>query len=157
MYACMALLGTSSSLPIGSNKGGGMSRFRIWAYFPLTFLFALGFATHGQNPPISFGKQSATPAPINPGARARVVEGYGKLPLAFEANQGQTAGQVKFLSRGSGYTLFLTSDEAVLALKNRQSSVVNRQLSNAKNRKLRLKTRRRPNAQSATDHGPRTT
>jgi hypothetical protein len=50
-------------------------------------------------------------------ARARAVEAYGKLPLRFEANAGQTGGQVKFLSRGSGYTLFLTSSEAVLALK----------------------------------------
>src|SRR2546422_1999265 len=41
---------------------------------------------------------------------------YGKLPLIFEANQGQTDPQVKFLSRGSGYTLFLTPTEAVLTL-----------------------------------------
>jgi hypothetical protein len=38
------------------------------------------------------------------------------LPLFFEPNQGQTAPQVKFLSRGSGYGLFLTADEAVLQL-----------------------------------------
>jgi len=46
-----------------------------------------------------------------------LLEGYGKLPLSFEANQGQTDRQVKFLSRGRGYTLFLTSNEAVLALR----------------------------------------
>jgi hypothetical protein len=50
-------------------------------------------------------------------ARARAAEAYGKLPLRFEANAGQTGDRVKFLSRGSGYTLFLTSSEAVLALK----------------------------------------
>ena len=38
------------------------------------------------------------------------------LPLSFEANQGQTDDQVKFMSRGSGYTLFLTATEAVLTL-----------------------------------------
>jgi hypothetical protein len=38
------------------------------------------------------------------------------LPLFFEPNQGQTAPQVKFLARGSGYGLFLTADEAVLQL-----------------------------------------
>jgi hypothetical protein len=48
--------------------------------------------------------------------RAQVSEAYGKLPLSFEINHGQTAPQVKFLSRGSGYNLFLTSNEAVLAL-----------------------------------------
>jgi beta-propeller repeat-containing protein/centrosomal CEP192-like protein len=48
---------------------------------------------------------------------AKMVQPYGKLPLRFDANQGQTDPQVKFLSRGSGYTLFLTSTEAVLALR----------------------------------------
>lgn len=41
---------------------------------------------------------------------------YARLPLAFEANQGQVDSEVKFLSRGNGYTLFLTSTEAVLSL-----------------------------------------
>src|SRR5438445_932371 len=48
--------------------------------------------------------------------KPQVLAAYGKLPLSFEANQGQTDPQVKFLSRGSGYTLFLTSTEAVLTL-----------------------------------------
>jgi Carboxypeptidase regulatory-like domain/Beta-propeller repeat/Putative Ig domain len=48
--------------------------------------------------------------------RLRANEAYGKLPLSFEANQGQTDTQVKFLSRGAGYNLFLTSTEAVLSL-----------------------------------------
>ncbi len=39
-----------------------------------------------------------------------------KLPLSFEANQGQTDPQVRFLSRGQGYSLFLTNSAAVLAL-----------------------------------------
>jgi hypothetical protein len=38
------------------------------------------------------------------------------MPFFFEPNQGQTAPQVKFLARGSGYGLFLTADEAVLQL-----------------------------------------
>ena len=37
--------------------------------------------------------------------------------MTFEANDGQTDAQVKFLSRGNGYSLFLTPTEAVLALK----------------------------------------
>jgi hypothetical protein len=46
-----------------------------------------------------------------------LAEGYGNLPLAFEANTGQTSNQVKYLSRGQGYTLFLTRHaEAVLVL-----------------------------------------
>ncbi|HWD00086.1 MAG TPA: SBBP repeat-containing protein [Candidatus Sulfopaludibacter sp.] len=38
------------------------------------------------------------------------------LPLSFEANRGQTAPVVKFLSRGDGYALFLTPDSAVFTL-----------------------------------------
>lgn len=33
---------------------------------------------------------------------------YGELPLRFEANLGQSHADVRFLCRGSGYTLFLT-------------------------------------------------
>ena len=52
----------------------------------------------------------------DPPMRPQVMESYGKLPLSFEANQGQTYSRVKFLSRGSGYALFLTEDSAVLSL-----------------------------------------
>src|SRR3989441_149346 len=66
---------------------------------------------------------SCAPAPatrtsteIPQATKQQVLVAYGKLPLIFEANQGQTDPQVKFLSRGSGYTLFLTPTEAVLTL-----------------------------------------
>jgi Beta-propeller repeat len=48
--------------------------------------------------------------------KAEIESDYGKLPLSFEANQGQTDSQVKFLARGRGYALFLTPTEAVLSL-----------------------------------------
>jgi beta-propeller repeat-containing protein len=48
--------------------------------------------------------------------RAHVRDSYGKLPLYFEANVGQTDAQVDFLARGAGYTLFLTPTEALMAL-----------------------------------------
>lgn len=41
----------------------------------------------------------------------------GQLPLSFEANTGQTDARVKFLSRGSNYGLYLTSDEAVMVFR----------------------------------------
>jgi Beta-propeller repeat/Abnormal spindle-like microcephaly-assoc'd, ASPM-SPD-2-Hydin len=49
--------------------------------------------------------------------RAQAVAGYGSLPLTFEANQGQTAAQVKFLSKGKGYTAFLTANGMLLSLR----------------------------------------
>ena len=58
------------------------------------------------------------PAPIHSSSEKQLqaVANYGKLPLSFEPNQGQTDPSVKFVSRGSGYALFLTNDGAVLAL-----------------------------------------
>jgi hypothetical protein len=47
----------------------------------------------------------------------RVPEQYGRLPLSFEPNRGQTDPRVAFLSRGAGYALFLLDrGEAVIAL-----------------------------------------
>ena len=55
-------------------------------------------------------------------ARHSIDARYGRLPLTFEANQGQTAPQVKFISRGPGYRAYLTADGMVLSLR---SSAVN--------------------------------
>ena len=49
-------------------------------------------------------------------ARARINEAYGRIPLHFEVNQGQTDERVKFLTRGRDYTMFLTERDAVLTL-----------------------------------------
>ena len=63
------------------------------------------------------GRQvSAAPTKIQP----KLVASYGKLPLSFEANQGQTDARVRFLARGDGYTIFLTDDEAILTLRKSQ-------------------------------------
>ncbi len=59
---------------------------------------------------------------------------FGQLPLSFEPNVGQTDEQVKFLSRGRGYTLFLTDREAVFFL--RQASDVKREASGLDNSAL---------------------
>ena len=56
------------------------------------------------------------PSTASKPASVTVQANYGKLPLSFEANQGQSDPQVKFLSRGSGYSLYLTDTAAVLAL-----------------------------------------
>jgi hypothetical protein len=47
-----------------------------------------------------------------------------RLPLAFEANQGQTDARVRFLARGPRYTVFLTDEEAVLALRGSAEAAV---------------------------------
>jgi hypothetical protein len=45
-----------------------------------------------------------------------LTQKYGQIPMQFEQNVGQTAKQVRFLSRGAGYSLFLTDKEAVFNL-----------------------------------------
>ncbi len=52
------------------------------------------------------------------------------LPLAFEPNHGQFDPQVRFVSRGRGYTLFLTDTEAVISAKG--SSPIRLALQNAR-------------------------
>jgi hypothetical protein len=66
--------------------------------------------------PLAAKKLSSPAAQADPAIRSTAVATYGSLPLAFEANQGQINPQVKFLSRGVGYSLFLTPTEAVLTL-----------------------------------------
>jgi hypothetical protein len=61
--------------------------------------------------------------PVDPGSAANakkslaISKSYGNLPLSFEANRGQVDPQVRFLSRGKGYSLFLTDRSVVLALR----------------------------------------
>jgi hypothetical protein len=58
----------------------------------------------------------ASPAPTSTAASNRVAVHYGKIPLSFEANRGQAAPHAQYLSRGSGYSLFLAPGEVVLNL-----------------------------------------
>src|SRR5215467_1093778 len=60
---------------------------------------------------------SSDPSPV----RASSAQILG-LPMQFERNAGQTDSQVQFLSRGPGYTLFLTPTEAVLSLRSSSNS-----------------------------------
>jgi hypothetical protein len=77
-------------------------------------------------------KASASPA------RSKQAEASGRLPLSFEPNQGQTNAEVKFLARGSGYGLFLTPTEMVLALSEPRAKS-SHEASNGKGTALRMK------------------
>ena len=78
----------------------------IWAILP-----------HGQVESTSSLPVSASAlSKADAATTARVQEAYGKLPRSFEANQGQADAGVNFLSRGNGYSFFLTPTEMVLAL-----------------------------------------
>ncbi|HUZ45615.1 MAG TPA: hypothetical protein VMW54_03150, partial [Terriglobia bacterium] len=63
---------------------------------------------------VSRGEAQVRFAEVGRASQERVS--YNNLPLSFEVNRGQTDSRVKFLSRGQGYTLFLTRRDAVLSL-----------------------------------------
>ncbi|MBV9266816.1 MAG: SBBP repeat-containing protein [Acidobacteriaceae bacterium] len=58
-----------------------------------------------------------------PSNRAKKLD-IRKLALSFQPNQGQTDSRVKFLSQGSGFSLFLTSSSAVLKLGREEPEVL---------------------------------
>ena len=62
----------------------------------------------------------AVPTAPTPTERAVTATMLG-MPLQFEINQGQVDAPVKFLARGSGYTLFLTPTESVMVLQQREA------------------------------------
>ena len=77
----------------------------------------------------TIAKTATRPAPtttassaVSDQQRSRVRAAMGALPLAFEANQGQSDPQVKYMARGNGYTLFLTQTDAVLAVHSHSDS-----------------------------------
>lgn len=84
----------------------------LLAFLPMT----------GTRTPQGSGNESATGTSLKArrilasARNSKFVQGYGKLPLSFVENQGQLAEEVRFVSHGAGYELFLTPQEAVLAL-----------------------------------------
>jgi Beta-propeller repeat len=73
---------------------------------------ALVFAAFRAAPDLSTGARPATGPPA--GAPGTVE---AALAPRFEPNLGQADGQVRFLSRGQGYTMLMTGDGAVLKLR----------------------------------------
>ena len=62
-----------------------------------------------------------SPAKIQDSTRLQVEASFGNLPLSFESNHGQTDARVRFLSQAGHHTLWLTKDEAVLAVGRRHA------------------------------------
>jgi hypothetical protein len=69
--------------------------------------------------------KSAVTAPSvgSSAVKAKAIANYGKLPLSFEVNRGQAGKDVKFLTRGQGYALLLTGQDAVLSLSSPKAEV----------------------------------
>jgi Beta-propeller repeat/Abnormal spindle-like microcephaly-assoc'd, ASPM-SPD-2-Hydin len=65
----------------------------------------------------SFGQSSAAQSPVAAQPLNRHTADYARLPLTFEANQGQAGSDIKFISHGQGYTALLTAGGMVLSLR----------------------------------------
>jgi hypothetical protein len=104
-------------LAAGGGSGGDLCTFagRSLAVLALAILaIAAGFIATSSN-------SSRTTATVTPG----IIDLYKGAPLGFERNDGQTDARVKFLSRGDGYTLFLTPSAAVLSMRPRSKNAGN--------------------------------
>ncbi|MEP7339664.1 MAG: SBBP repeat-containing protein [Acidobacteriota bacterium] len=67
--------------------------------------------------PVDRNTRSISSSP-GPSAQTALKANLSQLPLRFEANHGQTHDSVRFLSRGQGYTIYLTASETRFELHN---------------------------------------
>jgi hypothetical protein len=87
--------------PVRSNFQSARNRLRgLLQTFAVTTLLAAS---------TTFAQTAQIPVP---GTSAD----YGKIPLSFEVNTGQADSRVKFLSRGNGYSIFISDDALILTL-----------------------------------------
>src|SRR5215208_560150 len=105
----------------------------VWANNVWLFAYSRPLTTATRRVASSSGHATKTPRPdsdtraVSPPAelvRKPSAETYAQLPVSFEANEGQMDARVRFMSRGSGYNLFLTPTETVFVLNKRGSSRV---------------------------------
>ena len=97
------------------------STFSLLIYGILVFAIAFGSGLIQKLPQSSSAGDIAVPdaaSTVEPASADRhaIQEEYGKLPINFEPNVGQTDDRVRFFARGHGYSLFLSDKEATVSL-----------------------------------------
>jgi uncharacterized repeat protein (TIGR01451 family) len=108
---------------LGKSSETNRVRARVFgAMFALlvagSALVGLGSHRSAQTSASPIPKFSKSSLQSKPGARAIL----GQLPIIFEPNQGQADPRAKFLARGPGYSLFLKTSGAVLAMQTAHAS-----------------------------------
>ena len=58
----------------------------------------------------------------------RILQSYGKVPLAFTINNGQYDPQVKFTTRCSGCTMFFTQEGTTFLLRRKAQESIDRRI-----------------------------
>jgi uncharacterized repeat protein (TIGR01451 family) len=109
--------GTSGGRTLGKSSETGLARIGVLGAMLVLLVAGSGLVglgsrqtTQASDPPIPTLAKSSLKS--KPGARAIL----GQLPIIFEPNQGQADPRAKFMARGPGYSLFLKTDGAVLAM-----------------------------------------
>ncbi len=87
----------------------------VWSFTLTAFFVLLGGATNAQAPSRSKAPSRKTSGKLSPHSS------LGGVALHFEENRGQTGSQVQYMARGAGYTVFLTPQEAIFALRSGHS------------------------------------
>ena len=93
-----------------SLLGTGFSRIRVAMVGAVLLTLAAVALSLGSTWMASGATDHSILPVFRPAEKPQVRANLGHPPLVFEANQGQSDSQVKFLARGAGYGLFLTSD-----------------------------------------------
>ena len=106
-----------SSTLLVSSRLALVVAFALWTNSLPHLVYSKNFRTPVK--PVSSKNNNPKPADANKtnsAARKKATENYGKVPLSFESNSGQTDPEVRFFSRGRGYGFYLTAAEAVMVL-----------------------------------------
>jgi hypothetical protein len=109
----------NGTLTVADNAAGSPHQVSLTGTGVASSATLLPMMAPSAHPPVGPALRTLGLGKGEPDARAKEAwkKAYAELPLTFEANRGQFNPRVKFLSRGPGYSLFLTAREAVLALR----------------------------------------
>jgi len=124
--AGLALLAAGCVILVGGSRSGQTASRQITPGQSQTIASAEDQASrYATLSPAESATQTLTSAESGTQSRARSI--FAGLPLMFEPNQGQgnldpADPRARFVARGSGYSLFLGSDGAILSLRSQPSS-----------------------------------
>ncbi|MGA2418746.1 MAG: choice-of-anchor D domain-containing protein [Candidatus Acidiferrum sp.] len=105
---------------------GSIGRFSFYAAVAVlagSFLFVTvfrGIRNSSRNNSSLILTASHAPSSANSADKSASLRAFGSLPLSFTENQGQLAQEVRYSTHGAQYDLFLTPQEAVVALRRSQ-------------------------------------
>jgi hypothetical protein len=102
------------------NIRGSISRVSIYVAVTVLASGLLLFAAFRGTRNSALPNSSLDSSPARSTGPSASLQAYGRLPLSFTENQGQFAQEVRYAAHGAQYDLFLTPQEAVVALRRSQ-------------------------------------